>query len=114
MITRSSARRERELRRTVTKHSQGVRKKTIASSNLFVSPYNLRSSMGKRAGNSSKGTARRLRNVDLSDIAPTRLFPMDEEESSPVITTIKVCFSFLFLCCYDSFIRATTILNKDM
>jgi len=86
MITRSSVRRERELSGTSTKHSRRERKKRFAGLEQFVSPYNLRSSMGKRAG-----TATRLRNGVTSDVSPIQLFPLEECGNSPVETASKVC-----------------------
>ena len=51
MITRSHARAERENSRTIEKHKRIERKKRFATRDNVVTPYNLRSTMGKKKFN---------------------------------------------------------------
>ena len=84
MNTRSRARADREVRRTIEKQRRIERKRRLESSVSIGTPYNLRSNMGRRGVNSSRGTARECEGekpFDVSEVAPVVLFPMLEEEN---------------------------------
>jgi len=81
MFTRSCARAERQLCKAIVKQRRSDRKKKLGRSEHFSTPYNLRSSMVRRRGGSSMGTANRVKRIDKSDVAPVRLFGMVEEEA---------------------------------
>ena len=84
MNTRSRARADREGRRTIEKQRRIERRKRLESRESLVTPYNLRSTMGRRGFNSSRGTGRGSQEekaFDVSEVAPIILFPVSEEEN---------------------------------
>lgn len=84
MITRSRARADREVRRSTAKQRRKERMQRIEFRENFETPYNLRQTMGRQGGNSSRGSGRgsnRDEAFDLSAVAPIVLFPVSEEET---------------------------------
>ena len=86
MNTRSKAKAYREVRRTIEKQRCIERKKRFATRDIVVTPYILRSTMGRKGGNSTKTThSRSKQNVDSfekGEVAPIRLFSLGEEDTS--------------------------------
>ena len=83
MNTRSRARAEQEVRRTIEKQRRIEKKQRLESIESMVTPYNLRSTMGRRGVNSSRVIGRASmeeKTFDVSAIAPTVLFPVSEED----------------------------------
>ena len=82
MITRSVARAQTELSRTIEKQKRVDRKQKLAYREEIETPYNLRSTMGKKGANSSKGTRvgpkRSTRSIGRDDVSPQNLFAVDE------------------------------------
>ena len=84
MITRSRTRADREGRRSIEKQRRTERRKRLESIERLVTPYNLRSTMGRRGVNSSRGTGRGSKGektFDVSVVAPIVLFPVSEDEN---------------------------------
>ena len=84
MNTRSRARADREVRRNNEKQKRIERRHRLDSRESLGTPYNLRSTMGRRGVNSSRGTGRRSKEekkFDVSAVAPIVLFPVSEEEN---------------------------------
>ena len=84
MNTRSRARADKEVRRTIEKQRRIERRQRLDSSVSIGTPYNLRTTMGRRGVNSSRGTARGSqgeKSFDVSGVAPVVLFPVLEEEN---------------------------------
>ena len=84
MNTRSKARADREVRRTIEKQRRIERKHRLESRESLGTPYNLRSTMGRRGVNSSRGTRRGSKGektFDVSAVAPIVLFPVSEEDN---------------------------------
>lgn len=83
MITRSATRAQTELCRTIEKQKRVERKQRLAFREEIETPYNLRSTMGKRGGNSSKGTGKQSKrgaaSIGRDDVLPRTLFPVEEE-----------------------------------
>jgi len=84
MITRSCARAERALGKSIANRRRTERRKKLGSSDNFATPYNLRSSMGRKVGKSSKAIGNRSDAEHSSEVAPIRLFALPEEEMSLV------------------------------
>ncbi len=83
MNTRSRARAEREVRRTIAKQRRTEKRQRLESRESLGTPYNLRSTMGRRGVNSSRVTGRASmeeRTFDVSTVAPIVLFPVSEED----------------------------------
>jgi hypothetical protein len=84
MNTRSRARADQEVRRTIEKQRRIERRQMLESSERIGTPYNLRTTMGRRGVNSSRGKARGSKGektFDVSAVAPVVLFPVSEEEN---------------------------------
>jgi hypothetical protein len=84
MNTRSRARADREVRRTIENQRRNERKERLESSESIGTPYNLRTRMGRRGVNSSRATARGSKGekpFDASTVAPVVLFPVPEEDN---------------------------------
>lgn len=84
MNTRSRARADREVRRTIEKQRRIERRQRLESRESSGTPYNLRTTMGRRGVNSSRGTGRGSKGektFDVSEVAPIVLFPVSEEEN---------------------------------
>ena len=82
MNTRSRARAEREVRRTIETQKRIQRRHRLESRGSFGTQYNLRSAMGRRGVNSSRGTGRgsnEEKKYDVTAVAPIVLFPVLEE-----------------------------------
>ena len=83
MNTRSRARAEREVRRTIATQKRIERRHRLESRESFGTPYNLRSAMGRQGVNSSRGTGRGSNEgkiYDVTAVAPIVLFPISEED----------------------------------
>ena len=83
MNTRSRARAEQEVRRGIEKKRRIERRQRLESRERVGTPYNLRSTMGRRGVNSSKVTGRgsmEEKTFDVSGVAPIILFPVSEED----------------------------------
>jgi len=84
MNTRSRARADQEIRRIIEKQKRIERRQRIESRGSLGTPYNLRTRMGRRGVNTSKGTGRGSKGenfFDVSEVAPVVLFPVTEEVS---------------------------------
>ena len=108
MNTRSRARAEREVRRSIEKQRRIERKERFASRDNVVNPYKLRSTMGRKGGNS---TFKGEKTFDIAAVAPIVLFPVSEEDN-PVQ---KGCSEVLFMCITkDIYLFANTMFNSIM
>ena len=85
MNTRSRARADREERKTIQKQKRIERKERFATRDKVVTPYKLRSTMGRKGDKSTKAThSRSKRNVEScekTEVAPIVLFPVTEEDN---------------------------------
>jgi hypothetical protein len=84
MNTRSRARADREGRRTIQKQRRIERNERLESRESLGTPYNLRTTMGRRGVNSTKGKGRGSKGektYDVSEVAPVVLFPVSEEDN---------------------------------
>jgi hypothetical protein len=84
MNTRSRARADREVRRNIEKQRRIERRQRFESRESIGTPYNLRTTMGRRGLNSARGTGRGSKGektFDVSAVAPIVLFPVSEEEN---------------------------------
>ena len=84
MNTRSRARADREVRRNIEKQRRRDRKQRFESRESLCTPYNLRTTMGRRGVNSSRGKGRGSKGektFDVSEVAPVVLFPVTEEDN---------------------------------
>ena len=99
MITRSRVRAERENIGTIEKQKRIERKKRFATRDNVVTPYNLRSTMGRKGGTSTKAThSRSKQNVESfekAEVAPIRLFSLGEEDTSVDNEEIQVCSGYI-------------------
>jgi hypothetical protein len=99
MNTRSRARADREERKTNEKQRRIERKERFATIDKVVTPYKLRSTMGRKGDNSTKAThSRSKRNVESfekAEVAPIRLFSLGEEDTSLDNEEIKVCSAYI-------------------
>jgi hypothetical protein len=86
MNTRSKARANQKERKIIEKQRRIERKERFATRDKVVTPYKLRSTMGKKGDNSTKAThTRSKRNVESfekAEVAPIRLFSLGEEDTS--------------------------------
>ena len=84
MITRSRAITYREGRRCIEKQRRIERRQKLKSRESLVTPYNLRSTMGRKGFNYSRGTGRGSKvekTFDVTVVAPIVLFPVSEEDN---------------------------------
>ena len=84
MNTRSRARADREARRNIEKQRRTERRQRFESREFLGTPYNLRTTMGRRGVNTSRGTGRGSKGgktSDVSAVAPIVLFPVSEEDN---------------------------------
>ncbi len=92
MNTRSRARADREVRRTTEKQRRIERRHRLESRERLGTPYNLRSDMGRRGVNSSRGTgkgSKAEKKYDVTAVAPIVLFPVSEEDKGGSEVMIK-------------------------
>ena len=85
MNTRSRAKAEQEVKRTIQQHRRTERRQRLDSKESLGTPYNLRTTMGRRGVNSSRGIGRGLKGektYDISAVAPIVLFPVSEEDNA--------------------------------
>jgi hypothetical protein len=85
MNTRSRAKADREVRRTTQKQRRIERTQKLESRESLGTPYNLRTTMGRRGDNSSRGKGRGSKGgktYDISAVAPIVLFPVSEEDNT--------------------------------
>jgi hypothetical protein len=111
MNTRSRARADREERKNIEKQRRIERKERFATRDKVVTPYKLRSTMGRKGDKSTKAThSRSKRNVESfekAEVAPIRLFTLGEENTFVDNEEIQVCscyitFSYNFFNFYGS------------
>jgi hypothetical protein len=99
MNTRLRARADREERKTIQKQKRVERKERFATRDKVVTPYRLRSTMGRKGEKSTKAThSRSKRNVESfekAEVAPIRLFSLGEEDTSVENVEIQVCSGFI-------------------
>ena len=99
MNTRSRARAEREVRRSIEKQRRIERKERFATRDNVVTPYKLRSTMGRKGDNSTKATHSRskryVESFEKAEVAPIRLFSLGEEDTSVENEEIQVSFSYI-------------------
>jgi hypothetical protein len=95
MNTRSRAKADQKVRRSIEKQRRIERKKRFATRDNVVTPYRLRSTMGRKGGNSTKAThSRSKQNVESfekGEVAPIRLFSLGEEDTSAENEEIQIC-----------------------
>ena len=75
---------DQEVRRTIEKQKHTERRQRLESKGSLGTPYNLRSTMGRRGINSSRGTCRNSKGektFDVSQVAPVVLFHVSEEDN---------------------------------
>ena len=95
MITRSASKAQAELSRSVQKRRRLRRKRRLAAPEVTESPYNLRSAMGKKGGNSSQAVGGQTRrpgaSIGRDDVSP-RTLKYVEEDGTPIQNPrSKVC-----------------------
>jgi hypothetical protein len=99
MNTRSRARAEREVRRSIEKQRRIERKERFATRDNVVTPYKLRSTMGRKGDNSTKATHSRskryVESFEKAEVAPIRLFSLGEEDNSVENEEIQVCSGYI-------------------
>ena len=98
MNTRSRARADRDGRKRIEKERRIERRKRLESRETIVTPYNLRSTMGRRGFNSSRGTgkgSKEEKTFDVSELAPIILFPVSEEENLVDKEDSEVWFTYI-------------------
>jgi hypothetical protein len=99
MNTRSRARADREERKTIQKQRRIERKERFATRDKVVTPYKLRSTMGRKGDKSTKAThSRSKRNVESfekAEVAPIRLFTLGEEDTFVDNEEIEVCSGYI-------------------
>ena len=102
MNTRSRARADREERKTIQKQRRIERKERFTTRDKVVTPYKLRSTMGRKGDNSTKAThSRSKRNVEAfekAEVAPIRLFTLGEEDTFVDNEEIQVCSGYITFC----------------
>ena len=84
MNTRSRSRAEREGRRTIQEERRIERRERLESRESQGTPYNLRTTMGRRGVTSSRRIGRGSKGekkIDVSKVAPVVLFPVTEEDN---------------------------------
>jgi hypothetical protein len=84
MNTRLRARAEREVRRNSEKQRRIERRQRLESRVSLGTPYNLRTTMGRRRVTSSKGKGRGFKGektFDVEAVVPIVLFPVTEEDN---------------------------------
>lgn len=91
MLTRSRARVERERSRTIEKLRRTKRKRKLFDRESRVSSYDLRSSMGRKGGNTNKAASSRSEQVGRTAVTPIRLFDVQEENNAMEELGKKVC-----------------------
>ena len=83
MITRSAVRAQIEFSRTIEKQKRIDRKQRLALRKEIETPYNLRSTMGKKSGNPGKGSEgepkRGTKSVGRDDVSPRNLMTCYED-----------------------------------
>jgi hypothetical protein len=99
MNTRSRARAEQEVRRTIEKQRRIERKERFATRDNVVTPYKLRSTMGRKGEKSTKAThsrsKRNVESIEKAEVAPIRLFSLGEEDTSVDNEEIQVCYGYV-------------------
>ena len=106
MNTRSRARAEQEVRRTTEKKRRIERRQRLGSIERIVTPYNLRSTLGRCGVNSSRVTGRgsmEEKTFDVSAVAPIVLFPVTKEDKQidnggSEVTYMWICDGLFFMC----------------
>ena len=111
MNTRSRARAEREVRKTIGKQRRIEKRKRLESRESIGTPYNLRSTMGRRGVNSSRvtgGASTEEKTFDASVVAPIVLFHVSEEDKQIDNTGSEV----MYMCIHDEcFFCAIIMMN---
>jgi hypothetical protein len=99
MNPRSRVKADREVMRTIEKQRRIERKKRFATIDKVVALYKLRSTMGRKGGNLTKAThSRSKRNVESfekAEVAPIRLFSLEEENTYVDNKEIQVCSGYI-------------------
>lgn len=117
MITRSRGRAEQEESKTIAKHKRLGRKCKLLARESSSSSYQLRSSMGKKGGITNHGASSRSKHVELSDITPVQLFPLNESEDTSYSEDIEVGYimfmSVISNNCLSRFKSARCIIHED-
>jgi hypothetical protein len=83
MNTRSRSRADREGRRTIQEERRIERRERLDSRESLGTPYNLRTTMGRRGVTSSRRTrkgSKGEKTFDVSEVAPVVLFLVTEED----------------------------------
>ena len=108
MNTRSRARADKEVRRTIEKQRRIERRQRLESRERIGTPYNLRTTMGRRGVKSSRATTRGSQGkkpFDVSAVAPVVLFPVSEEENQVDKGGSEVMFV-----CYHKYITLSAMI----
>ena len=90
MITRSRAKAERDGNPSSIGHVRVLRKQKVDRVEHIAPAIYGRQDMGRRGGNSRRGTSNRTKLVDAPDVAPIRLFSTAEEVCVDVKTVSRV------------------------
>ena len=108
MNTRSRARANREGRRTIESQRRIERRQMLETNESIGTPYNLRTTMGRRGVKSSRATARGSEGekpFDVSAVDPVVLFPVSEEENQVDKGGSEVMFM-----CYHNYISLSAMI----
>ena len=108
MNTRSRARADQEVRRNIEKQRRIERRQRLESRERIGTPYNLRTTMGRRGVKSSRATARGSEGekpFDVSAVDPVVLFPVSEEENQFDKGGSEVMFM-----CYHNYISLSAMI----
>ena len=111
MNTRSRARAEREVRKTIGKQRRIEKRQRFESRESIGTPYNLRSTMGRRGLNSSRVTGRASteeKTFDVSGVAPIVLFPVAEEDKQTENRGSEV----MYMCIHDECLFCANVMMK--
>ena len=113
MNTRSRARADREVRRTIEKQRCIERMQRLESRGSLGTPYNLRTTVGRRGVNSSRGTGRGSKGektFDVSEVAPIVLFLVSEEDNE----VDKGGSEVMFICNHNEILLCAIIMLNYM
>ena len=108
MNTRLRVRADQEVRRNIEKQRRIERRQRLESRKRIGTPYNLRTTMGRRGVKSSRATARGSEGekpFDVSAVDPVVLFPVSEEENQVDKGGSEVMFM-----CYHNYISLSAMI----
>ena len=89
---------DREVKRFIQQQRRTERRQMLDSRESIATPYNLRTTMGRRGVNSSRGTGRDLKGektYDISTVAPIVLFLVSEKNNAVEKGAVRCCLCAL-------------------